>query len=47
MAVQPVAKKREKRKSHEIDEELRRLLATKKASIRVVGAGGAWFFPSG
>jgi cell division protein FtsZ len=40
MAV-PMTKKREKRKSHEIDEELKQLLEAKKASIKVVGTGGA------
>ncbi len=41
MAVQPMTKKREGRKAHEIDMELKRLLEAKKAGIRVVGAGGA------
>jgi cell division protein FtsZ len=41
MAVQPITKKRERRKSHDIDKELKELLETRKANIRVVGSGGA------
>jgi cell division protein FtsZ len=40
MAV-PIAKKPGIKKTHEIDEELKKLLETKKASIRVIGTGGA------
>jgi len=41
MAVPTLEKIREKRKGHEIDEELKKLLETKKASIKVIGSGGA------
>ena len=40
MAV-PLDKKRRERKMQEIDEELRKILESKKANIRVVGTGGA------
>ncbi len=40
MAI-PMTKKREKRRSQQVDEELKQLLESKKASIRVVGSGGA------
>jgi cell division protein FtsZ len=41
MAVQPITKRRERRRSHDIDKELKKLLETRKANIRVVGSGGA------
>ena len=40
MAV-PIARKPGVKKTHDVDEELKRLLETKKPSIRVVGSGGA------
>ncbi len=41
MAIQPFLRKIEKRRETAVDEELRKLLEQKKASIRVVGCGGA------
>jgi len=41
MAVPTLEKTRERRRAHEIDEELKRLLESKKASIKVIGSGGA------
>jgi len=41
MAVPTLEKIRERRKSHEIDEELKKLLESKKANIKVIGSGGA------
>jgi len=41
MAVPILERVRERKKSHEIDEELKRLLEAKKASIKVIGSGGA------
>lgn len=41
MAVPILEKTHEKRRTHEIDEELKRLLESKKASIKVIGSGGA------
>jgi len=38
---QTVEKPRERKKSHGIDEELRKILETRKANIKVVGSGGA------
>jgi len=41
MAVQPFGKRLERKRVHEIDEELEKILASKQASIKVVGSGGA------
>ncbi len=41
MAVQPIGKKTERRRVHEIDEELEKILASKRANIKVIGSGGA------
>ncbi len=41
MAIQPFLKKTERRRESQVDEELRKLLEEKKASLRVVGCGGA------
>jgi len=38
---QTIEKPRERQKSHGIDEELRKILETRKANIKVVGSGGA------
>ena len=40
-ATRPMTKKIKERKTSEIDEELKKILETKKANIKVVGAGGA------
>jgi cell division protein FtsZ len=41
MAVRQAVGKQRERVNHSVDEELKKLLETKKARIRVVGAGGA------